>query len=105
MSDSGRASTPVAACGILVAFGAPNSYIFIYSLRPNMCWVESFPLRCALMIYPSGCAIRSLSAGQNAELVPQSEGLQMECGAGFENRGCDGRQRVNMHGAPDGTSD
>ena len=31
MSDSGRTSAPVAAYGILVALGAPNSYNFIYS--------------------------------------------------------------------------
>src|ERR1035438_3961885 len=37
MSASGRTSAPVAACGILVALGAPDSYIFIYS-APGAHW-------------------------------------------------------------------
>jgi hypothetical protein len=34
MAASGRTSAPVAACGILVVLGAPNSYNFIYSRFP-----------------------------------------------------------------------
>jgi hypothetical protein len=35
MAACGRTSAPVAACGILVALGAPNSYNFIYSWFPS----------------------------------------------------------------------
>jgi len=42
MAASGRTSAPVAACGILVALGAPNSYNSIYSRFPFNGWVGAF---------------------------------------------------------------
>ena len=42
MAASGRNSAPVAACGILVALGAPNSYNFIYSRFPFNGWIGAF---------------------------------------------------------------
>ena len=42
MAASGRNSASVAACGILVALGAPNSYNFIYSRLLFNGWIEAF---------------------------------------------------------------
>jgi hypothetical protein len=42
MAASGRTSAPVAACGILLALGAPNSYNFIYSRFPFNGWIGAF---------------------------------------------------------------
>src|ERR1017187_5352080 len=42
MAASCRTSAPVAACGILLALGAPDSYNFIYSRFPFNGWIGVF---------------------------------------------------------------
>ena len=54
MAASGRTSAPVAACGILVALGAPNSYNFIYSRFPFNGWIGAFTSeQRAAVIFPA----------------------------------------------------
>jgi hypothetical protein len=58
------ASAPVAACGILVVLGAPNSYNFIYSRFPFNGSIGAFPSepRSALQV-----AAREVDEGIDAQ--------------------------------------
>lgn len=89
MSDSGGTSAPVAARGILVVLGAPNSYNFIYSRFPSTAGSGPSPPGSARRSSPgTGCFVgRKGISRQERDTAGKSQ-IGWSCELGRKAGGC-----------------